>query len=211
MHLNNFNLSVSIEELQQYGDQLLNHCLREDELKGHVRAEVSPIPRPLLTISVHTKKIEEAPPDNISQQQSDAVDNEKMRLSKSKQSLSPNESDGSSRPSIISNNTDTSPKWANGRYSNSMRATLNVDTPYRQNSHENDNKTPYHRMSDPKFQSTPTFTAPSRKLDALLDAPFASNERKSPANVDHYLPTPPNSVSPQFQSHQSSLADSASQ
>ncbi|OAD79219.1 cyclin [Phycomyces blakesleeanus NRRL 1555(-)] len=31
LQLNDYNLSVSIEELQQYGDQLLQHCMREEE------------------------------------------------------------------------------------------------------------------------------------------------------------------------------------
>ncbi|KAF7726757.1 hypothetical protein EC973_008445 [Apophysomyces ossiformis] len=31
LHLNDFNLNVSIEELQQYGDQLLMHWVREEE------------------------------------------------------------------------------------------------------------------------------------------------------------------------------------
>jgi hypothetical protein len=212
LHLNNFNLSISLEELQQYGDQLLNHCLREDEFKRQAEVEPSSISKLSPTIPPQTKTIEEAPPD--SRVSSDTYSIEKKRSSKSKSSLSsPNEIDANARPRITSSNSDTSPKWANGRYINSMRSPLNVDTSpsYRHSNSNNDGdtKTPHHSMSDPKFQSTPTFSA-SRKLDALLDASLTSTDRKSAADIDHYLPTPPNSVSPQFQSHQTSLADPAS-
>ncbi|KAJ2961641.1 hypothetical protein NQZ79_g3110 [Umbelopsis isabellina] len=214
LHLNNFNLSVSIEELQQYGDQLLNHCLREENLKRQAKSDSPSISHTSKTISSQPRKIEEVPPDINSQHSSNETENvsgDKKRLSKSN-TISPNESEGSSRPPNISNNTDTSPKWANGRYNNSMRVPLNVDTKSnRRNSNENDSRTPYHRMSGSKFQqSTPNFSSPSRKLDALLDASFSSNERKLPSDTDHCLPTPPNSVSPQFQSHQSAIADSIS-
>jgi len=203
LYLNNFNLSVSVEELQQYGDQLLNHFLREDELKRQARTEASSIPKAAPTISRQTRAIEEAPPDTTSRaSETDSV--EKKRSSKTRTSF-PNDSDA--RPRI---NNDTSPKWANGRYINSMRSPLTVDTvSYRHNTSDGDNKTPYHRMSDPKFQSPPTISA-SQKLDALLDASLPSGERKSAIDIDHHLPTPPNSVSPQFQSHQSSIVDSAS-
>lgn len=212
--MNNFNLSVSIEELQQYGDQLLNHCLREEKLKRQAKPDSPSISHTTKTIPSQPRKIEEVPPDINSQQASnetEIVSGDKKRLSKSN-TISPNESEGSSRPPNISNNTDTSPKWANGHYNNSMRVPLNVDTKSnRRNSNENDSRTPYHRMSGSKFQQpTPNFSSPSRKLDALLDASFSSKEKKLSSDTDHYLPTPPNSVSPQFQAHQSAIADSIS-
>ncbi|KAH8548821.1 cyclin-domain-containing protein [Umbelopsis sp. PMI_123] len=201
LHLNNFNLSVSIEELQQYGDQLLNHCLREDEMKRQAKAESSGMIKIAPTILPSTN-IKDAPPDTTSQNEL-----QNKRSSKTKTNSISNDSDA--RPRMTTTNTDTSPKWANGRYVNSMR---NVDT---QRHHDIDGgdskKIPYHRTSEPKYRhhhqqsSTPSFSA-SRRLDALLDASLTSNgDKKSQAtDIDHYLPTPPNSVSPQFQSHQPS-------
>ncbi|KAI8580092.1 hypothetical protein K450DRAFT_239349 [Umbelopsis ramanniana AG] len=196
LHLNSFNLSVSIEELQQYGDQLLSHCLREDEIKRQARAEPTAMTKIAPTISPSTFK--EAPPDLTTQ-------NEYQNKLSSK--AKGNDSD--SRPRMTSNNTDTSPKWANGRYLNSMR---NVDT-YRQHDSDDgeDKKTSYHRTSETKYQHRPSSTqgfSASHRLDALLDASLTSPGDKRPptANVDHYLPTPPNSVSPQFQSHQVSTS-----
>jgi hypothetical protein len=187
---------VSLEELQQYGDQLLNHCLREDEMKRQARAEPTAMTKIAPTISPST--IKEAPPDLTTQKEY------QNKLSfKAKGNTITNDSDP--RPRITSNNTDTSPKWANGRYLNSMR---NVDTHRQHDSDDGDDKkTSYHRTSETKYQHRPSSTqgfSASHKLDALLDASLSSpGDKRSPAaDVDHYLPTPPNSVSPQFQSHQ---------
>ncbi|KAI9288653.1 cyclin-domain-containing protein [Umbelopsis sp. AD052] len=193
LHLNSFNLSVSIEELQQYGDQLLNHCLREDEMKRQVRAEPT-----AMTKTISPSAIKEAPPDLTTTQ------NEYQNK------LSSKGNDSDPRPHMTSNNTDTSPKWANGRYLNSMR---NVDTYHQHDGADGeDKKTSYHRTSEPKYQRRPSSTqgfSASHRLDALLDASLTSSpgdKRPPSTNVDHYLPTPPNSVSPQFQSHQVSTS-----
>ena len=185
---------MSIEELQQYGDQLLSHCLREDEVKRQARAEPTAMTKIAPTISPST--IKEAPPDLASQ-------NEYQNKPSSKAKGSINSNDSDPRPRMTSNNTDTSPKWANGRYLNSMR---NVDTHRHHDSDDGeDNKTSYHRTSETKYHPSSTQgLSASRRLDALLDASLTSpGDKRSPAaDVDRYLPTPPNSVSPQFQSHQ---------